>query len=138
MASAATSASNRRIISMSELTGMPIEDRDGHKIGAIKEVLLDRETGAVQFVLATTGGLFSVGDKYHPLPWSLLRFRASPEGYTGAFSKDQLKDAPAYDREQLASPSYGWDEQVHRYFQGLGLASGPAVRPDVPTAQPWA
>lgn len=108
------------IVPLESVVGTPLCDRAGDKLGVIKEIYVNRITGQVEFVLGATGGFLGVGEKFHPLPWSLLTYETSPDRYVGAFTKEQLKDAPAYDRDQLSSPHYGWADQVRRYFETAG------------------
>lgn len=102
------------------LAGMALVDRDGHKLGVIKDFYIDKVTGQVEFVIGATGGFLGVGEKFHPLPWRSLTYRPSPEGYIAAFTKKEIEDAPAYDKEQLSSIHYGWGDQIRRYFGSLG------------------
>lgn len=107
------------LIASGGLVGQTLFDRAGDKLGVVKEYYVNRVTGQVEFVLGATGGFLGVGEKFHPLPWALLRYNATPEGYVVLASKTEIRDAPAYDRDQLNSPRYGWSGQVHRYFAGL-------------------
>ena len=102
-----------------DLTGKTLFDRAGHKLGSIKEVLVDKVTGQVEFVLGATGGFLGVGEKFHPLPWGLLAFNQTPEGYIVGVDNEAITAAPAYDRDQLTGANYGWGEQVHRYYASL-------------------
>jgi sporulation protein YlmC with PRC-barrel domain len=104
------------VVPVGELTGLTIFDRSGARLGSVKEVFASKVTGRIEFVLGATGGLLGVGEKYHPIPWSTLTYHAAPEGYVASFDKAELRDAPAYDRSQLANPAYGWADQVRRYF----------------------
>jgi sporulation protein YlmC with PRC-barrel domain len=108
------------LVGADALAGMALVDRDGHKLGVIKDFYIDKVTGQVEFVVGATGGFLGVGEKFHPLPWRSLTYSASSEAYVTAFSKKEIEDAPAYDKEQLASTHYGWGEQVRRYFGALG------------------
>jgi sporulation protein YlmC with PRC-barrel domain len=108
--------SDDRLSRSGDVIGKTILDRTGGKLGAIREVYLDRDTGQAKFAILETGGLFGSGGKFHPVPWRLLRFDADSDAYAAPFRKDDIKGAPAYDREQLASDSYGWGEQVERFF----------------------
>jgi hypothetical protein len=118
-----------RLVPLSEVTGMTLFDRAGGKLGAVKEAYVDKLTGRIEFVIAATGGFLGVGDKFHPIPWSALSFNHSPEGYIGAFTRKDLEDAPAYDRDQLSGKHYGWSDQVRRYFTNLAHPAhgGPAI-----------
>jgi hypothetical protein len=91
----------------------------GGKLGTIREVYVDRESGAAQVAIIDTGGLFGSGGKFHPIPWRLLRFDAGTGTYATSVTKERLHEAPAYDRDQLNSSSYGWSEQTVRYFDAL-------------------
>ncbi len=107
------------LIASGALSGQTLFDRAGDKLGVIKEFYMNRVTGQVEFVVGATGGFLGVGEKFHPLPWALLRYNTTPEGYVVLAGKTDIRDAPAYDRDQLNSPRYGWGDQVQRYFAGL-------------------
>ena len=40
------------------------------------------------------GGFLAMGNQYHPLPWSLLRYDTNVGGYVINLDKDQLKGSP--------------------------------------------
>lgn len=112
------------LISSASLSGQALYDRAGDKLGVLKDFYVNRMTGQVEFVVGATGGFLGVGEKFHPLPWGLLRYNAAPEGYVVMVGKDEIRAAPAYDRDQLNSAQYGWGDQVHRYFAGLKRPPG--------------
>ena len=113
------------LISSGALSGQTLFDRSGDKLGVLKDFYLNRMTGQVEFVVGATGGFLGVGEKFHPLPWSLLRYNTTPEGYVVLVSKEQIRAAPGYDKDQLNSTQYAWGDQVHRYFASLRPSSGP-------------
>lgn len=108
-----------QLITAGALSGKVLFDQAGDKLGVVKEVFINRVTGQVEFVLGATGGFLGVGEKFHPLPWSLLSYNHTPEGYVAHADRDAIRAAPAYDREQLSSAHYGWSDQVRRYFASL-------------------
>ena len=110
------------LIKSQAIVGMQVTDADGHKVGTIREVFLDQRTGTVRFAALETGGLFGGGGKFHPVPWRLLRFDDKGEAVIASFGRDRLKEAPAYDREQLNSPHYGWGAQTLRHFEADGAS----------------
>ena len=52
----------------------------------------------------------------NPLQTHGVRFDSIGRSFQAEISKDQLKGAPSYDREQLANQSYAWPELADRYF----------------------
>lgn len=116
---AAYTTDDAQLASASTLVGQTLYEYGGDKLGAIKELFINKLTGQVEFVLGASGGFLGVGEKFHPLPWTLLSYSQAPEGYVVSVSKEAIRAAPAYDREQLNSASYGWGDQVRRYFTSL-------------------
>lgn len=104
------------LIKSSDLIGKTVGNAATGKLGTIREVYINRQSGAAEFAVIEAGGLFGGGGKFHPSPWRLLRFDPGTATYATSLTKEQIHDAPAYDRDQLNSASYGWSEQVMRYF----------------------
>jgi sporulation protein YlmC with PRC-barrel domain len=111
--------SDETLIKSGDLIGKTVGNAVGGKLGTIREVYIDRETGAAQFAILDTGGLFGGGGKFHPIPWRLLRFDPGAGAYSTSLTKERIHEAPAYDRDQLNSATYGWSEQSTRYFEGM-------------------
>jgi hypothetical protein len=64
------------------------------------------------------GGFLGIGDKHHPLPWSMLKYDTGLEGYVVNLDKRILENAPAYDTDEpadLADETYG--RKVHDYYK---------------------
>ncbi|MGB3584820.1 MAG: hypothetical protein WBA40_27415 [Roseiarcus sp.] len=52
------------------------------------------------------GGFLGImGNQYHPLPWSVLKYDTGRGGYVVNLDKQQLEGAPAYDEN--AEPEWG-------------------------------
>jgi hypothetical protein len=106
-----------RLVKSAALIGVKINDAGGHKLGAIREVFIDRDAGISRYVAVEPAGLFAAGGKFRPLPWRLLTWDDKDEVYVADLTKDRFKEAPAYDRDQLSSSTYGWAAQVERFFE---------------------
>lgn len=95
MASNATLAGHDRLIGSDQMRGSPVY-ADGHKVGEIDHVMIDRTSGKVAYAVLTCG---HAGDCY-PLPWSLLRQSESRGGYEADITDAELKGAPKYCRNE--------------------------------------
>jgi sporulation protein YlmC with PRC-barrel domain len=104
------------LIRSGDIQGMQVSGIDGDKLGAARELFLDLSSGQVAFVLIEVAGLLGGSGKFHPVPWSAVRFDAVARSFQVQMTKADFKASPSYDREQLASHGYGWDEQATRYF----------------------
>lgn len=109
--------SARRLISTDRVRGAPVYGQDGAKLGHIEDVMLHKASGQVAYAIMSYGGFLGAGERYHPLPWSMLRYDTGRHGYVVPLSRDQLTDAPTLGRPQVdAEDDSAWAEKVHRHY----------------------
>jgi hypothetical protein len=112
-----------------DVQGKHLLGTDNAKLGAVREIFIDLGRGDVAFVVIEAASLLGGSGKFHPAPWQAVRFDPVADVFRIEMAKDEFKASPSYDREQLANPSYGWEEQAARYF------AKPAAGPDVAMAR---
>lgn len=88
-------------------------DRDGDKLGSVKEVFLDERTGQPTFV-EVGHGLFGMSSSVVPLKGH----RLDGDDLHLAFAKDRIADAPSLDVDNGLTP-----EEQNRVFEHYGLGS---------------
>jgi len=99
-----------------DVQGLHVTGIDDTKLGAARELFVDLASGQVRFLIVESASLLGGSGKFHPVPWQSVHYDAVARSFRLKFNKDDFKASPSYDREQLANPSYGWDEQAIRYF----------------------
>jgi len=108
-----------RVISASKLTGGTVKNTDGEKLGDIKEIMIDTETGRVAYAVLSFGGFLGMGDKLFAIPWSALRSHVSePDSFVLSANKERLKAAPGFNKD--AWPDFAdrkWGGTIHDYYQ---------------------
>lgn len=80
----------------SKIIGTDVRNRQGQKIGDIKDVVLDG-SGQIAYTVVATGGFLSMGDRLHAIPWTALQKDAGNNYFVLDMSKEQLKSAPGFD-----------------------------------------
>ncbi len=85
-----------RLVSSNKIEGTPVLTRDGDKLGAVAAFLIDRFDGQVDHVVVAMGGVLGLGSSYHPVPWCLLRFDPSRDGYVLSIDKAVLSSGPSF------------------------------------------
>jgi sporulation protein YlmC with PRC-barrel domain len=98
-----------RLIAASKVSGTTVYDTAGEKLGSIYDVMIDKITGRTQYAIMSFGGIFGIGDSYHPLPWEALTYDEDRGGYVVNIDRSRLEGAPAYsgsDRDMWADPNY--------------------------------
>lgn len=97
-----TPSGHTSAIRASTVTGTDVHDTAGRKIGEIEDIMLDKLSNNIMFAVVSFGGFLGVAEKYHPLPWSSLKFDKSKDGYIVEVTKEQLEAAPAGSIDELA------------------------------------
>src|SRR5947209_7630585 len=113
--SASKTGSPHRLISAERVQGTPVFDREGEKVGHIEDVMLEKQTGKVAYAIMSHGGLLGAGERFHPIPWSMLRYDLDKHGYMSPLSKAQLQDAPTLDHTEIYGDD-AWQEVVHSHY----------------------
>ena len=96
-----TSSGHTTAILASKVKGTTVYNEGGDKIGTVEDVVLDKKSNQSMFAALGFGGVLGMGEKYYPVPWSLLNYDEDKGGYVVPLSKDRLDQAPAYDLKDL-------------------------------------
>src|SRR5688500_9414949 len=92
--------------------GLDLVDPSGSKIGTIKDIYLDEDTGRPEWVAVTTG-MFGTRVSFVPITGS----NASGSTLVSQFSKDKVKGAPHAEADGQLSQ----DEEATLYeYYGMG------------------
>jgi hypothetical protein len=106
-----------RLISADKVEGTSVYNPAGDKLGAIDNVMIDKQTGKVAYAMMSFGGFLGLGEKYHPLPWSMLKFDTSKGGYLVNLDKRTLEGAPMYGQNDTINwEDEAWGKKVHDYY----------------------
>ncbi|RZA16734.1 MAG: PRC-barrel domain containing protein [Proteobacteria bacterium] len=85
----------------SKVKGTAVYNDAGDKIGTVEDIVLDKQSNQIMFAAPGFGGLLGIGEKYYPVPWSMLNYSEDKGGYIVPLNKDSLESAPAYDLKDL-------------------------------------
>ena len=107
--------SRRRLISADRVQGTPVFDHEGEKIGHLEDVMLDKETGKVAYAIMSHGGILGAGERYHPIPWSILRYDLEKQGYIVPMDKADLEKAPTLAHTEIYGDD-AWQQVVHSHY----------------------
>jgi hypothetical protein len=98
-----------RLIASDRVEGTAVYNRQGERLGSIRNFLVDMRSGKVEYAILSFGGFLGIGDRYHPLPWKSLSYDTSQGGYVVDLDQERLEGAPSYeesDRPDWADPDY--------------------------------
>ncbi len=96
-----TASGHTSAIRASKVKGTNVYSTTGDKIGHVEDVILDKPSDRILFAALGFGGLLGMGEKYAPVPWSVLDYNEDKNGYVIPMSEEEIKNAPAYDLSDL-------------------------------------
>src|SRR5476649_3011857 len=96
-----TPSGHTSAILASRVKGTNVYNSASEKIGHVEDVVLDKQTNRIMFAALGFGGVLGMGEKFHPVPWSMLTFSKDKGGYVVPIAKDAMEKAPAYLLEDL-------------------------------------
>jgi hypothetical protein len=105
------------LISASKVQGTAVYNLEGQRLGHVEDLMLHKLSGKVAFAILSFGGFLGVGEKFHPLPWSVLTYDTGKTGYVVPMTREQLQAAPAYNKDELTNDDNGWGQRVNDYYQ---------------------
>ena len=90
-----TASGHTSAIRATKVCGTPVHDSSGRKIGEVEDVVLDKLSNNILFAVVSFGGFLGMAEKYHPIPWSSLKYDKPRGTYIVEFTKEQLEAAGA-------------------------------------------
>lgn len=108
------------LISSAKVEGTSVYNRGGDSLGSIHNLMIDKASGHVAYAIMSFGGFLGIGDQFHPLPWSVLKYDTNMGGYVVDLDKQQLEGGPAYDAD--SEPDWRdrtYENKIHDYY-GVG------------------
>jgi PRC-barrel domain len=108
------------LISAATVNGTSVYGRDGDRLGSIEDIMIDKVSGRAVYAVLAFGGFLGMGTRFHPLPWSTLKYDLDRNGYVIDLDKDRLAAAPSHARDEALSwtPEYG--RSVDTYYGAPG------------------
>ena len=103
-------------ISSSKVEGTDVFNPAGDSLGSIDDLIIDKVSGQVRYAVLEFGGIFGMGTDHYPLPWGMLQYDTTKDGYVVALEKEQLSDAPRYARDAAPEYTEEYGRGVYDYY----------------------
>lgn len=109
------------LIAADAVKGTNVYNPADEKLGTVDDIMIDKVSGRAIYAVMSFGGFLGMGEKYHPIPWSTLKYDPQKGGYVVNLNKEMLEGAPYYDRDSSFqwTPDYG--RRVDDYYKTPSL-----------------
>jgi len=117
------------------LLGDSVVNGRDERLGEIKEIMLDMQTGQVAYAVLAFGGFLGMHDKLFAVPWQALHLDTVGKRFVLNVDKDYLKNAPGFNHDAWPDMAdVAWANQIHSFY-GVDpqQAGAPTMGPGAPT-----
>ncbi len=105
-----------RYLTASSLEGDKVVNPGGEHLGEIKEIMLDLESGSIDYFVIEFGGFLGLGVKYFAIPFRLLKLDSPNKRFVFEQAREILEKAPGFDMDHWPDTNLHFDE-VHSYWR---------------------
>ena len=110
-------------LTATSIIGDSVENRKGDDLGKIEELMVNLESGKVEYAVVQSGGVLGVGKKLFAIPFEQLQINEDKEIFILDRDKDYVKNSPGFD------PSHWPGTNDHDYFNNVNSYFKPPVTP---------
>ena len=108
---------NTKITTTSQLAADDVYNLKSEKLGSIKELMLDIQSGKVCYAVLSFGGFLSLGEKLFAVPWNALTVDTENQRFVMDTDEERLKSAPGFDADNWPNMAdTTWEKSIHAYY----------------------
>jgi sporulation protein YlmC with PRC-barrel domain len=107
------------LIASDKVEGTAVYNRDDEKLGTIKNFMVGKRSGQVEYAVLSSGGLFGMGERNYPLPWNKLDYDTQKGGYMVNIDKETLKSGPSFDKGREPEFNRDYNQSIGRHYGTL-------------------
>ena len=104
-----------RYLTASSIIGDRVRNSQDEHLGEIKDIMLDINTGKIDYFVIEFGGFLGVGIKYFAIPFRLIRIDAEKKLFIFNKTKEALEKAPGFDMDHWPDTNLPLN-QIHSYW----------------------
>jgi len=107
-----------RRLTATSIIGDSVENPEGDDLGKIDNLMINLNTGVVEYAVLEFGSFLGIGGKLFAIPFSELRLNPDRELFVLSRDKEYLKQSPGFDKAHWP------DTNDHVYFNDVNTYWG--------------
>ena len=116
MTRSTTTSTGTDIISSDKVEGTTVYNPSGDKLGTVDDLMIDKLSGQIPYAVLEFGGFLGMGTDRYPLPWNMLKYDTTMDGYVVPLDKDRLEKAPRYPENDTPAYTDDYGRKVYGYY----------------------
>lgn len=108
-------------LTASSIIGDSVENNKGEDFGKIGDLMVNLDTGKIEYAVVESGGLLGVGKKLFAIPFHQMQINEDKEIFVVDRDKDYMKDSPGFD------PAHWPGTNDHTYLDEVDAYYKPPV-----------
>ena len=109
-------ANSANVISSDRVEGTTVYNTAGDKLGTIDDLMIDKLSGEVRYAVMEFGGFLGMGTDRYPIPWNVLKYDTSQDGYVVPLDKATLNGAPRYADNSIPDYDDQYTTSINKYY----------------------
>jgi sporulation protein YlmC with PRC-barrel domain len=107
----------------SGIIGMEVRNKENQKLGEVKDLVMDMNTGRLSYAVLSVGGFLGVGEKLIALPPGAIKVSGEGEYLLLDADKSKIQAAPGFAATAWPAPS---DPDIQRFWTDIRATGSPA------------
>ena len=104
------------VISSDRVEGSSVYNTGGDKLGTIDDLMIDKLSGQVRYAVLEFGGFLGMGTDRYPIPWGMLKYDTSQDGYVVPLDEAALEGAPRYADASVPDYDDMYTGSINKYY----------------------
>lgn len=102
-------------LTASSIIGDKVHNKQGEHMGVIKDIMVNINTGVIDYFVIEFGGFLGIGIKYFAIPFRLLQADAEKKQFVFDQKKEVLEKAPGFNIDHWPETNIHLEE-IHGYW----------------------
>jgi sporulation protein YlmC with PRC-barrel domain len=86
-------AQQQPLVSTQSIVGATVKNTQGDELGKIQELMVDPQSGRVQYAVLSAGGVLGMGGERYSIPWEAMKMGLGKDELVVELDKEQLQQA---------------------------------------------
>ena len=104
-----------KCLTATSIIGDKVHNKADEPLGKIKDIMLNVQTGTIEYYIIEFGGFLGIGEKFFAIPFSLLTVDPEKQLFIFDQPREMLEKAPGFDKEHWPDTNLHYYEADERW-----------------------